>query len=80
MIEANMGKVRLNGKPEVILAEFSSIVCALYREMKIDKDLIIKSTELGFLTDEEIVQERKRAEKKFIDNVLKDLFGANENE
>ena len=33
-----------------------------------------------FLSDEEITQERKKAEKKFIDNVLKDLFGANENE
>lgn len=80
MIEANMGKVNLKGKTEVILAEFSSTVCALYREMKIDKDLIIRATELGFLTDEEIVQERKKAEKKFIENVLKDLFGANENE
>lgn len=90
MIEANMGKVSLKGKPEVILAEFSSIVIGLYREIKIDKELITRCVELGFLSDEEITQERIKtennfkqrteAEKRFIENMLKDLFGANENE
>ena len=80
MIEANMGKVSLKGETVHILSEFTCIVGAIYRKMKIDKELIIRCVELGFLSDEEITQERKKAEKKFIDNVLKDLFGANENE
>lgn len=80
MIEANMDKIRLKGETVHILSEFACIVGAKYRKMKIDKELIIRCVELGFLSDEEITQERKKAEKKFIDNVLKDLFGANENE
>lgn len=80
MIEANMDKIRLKGETVHILSEFTCIVGAIYRKMKIDKELIIRCAELGFLSDEEITQERIKTQKRFIENVLKDLFGANENE
>ena len=36
MIEANMGKVSLKGETVHILSEFTCIVGAIYREMKIN--------------------------------------------
>ena len=48
MIEANMDKIRLKGETVHILSEFTCIVGAIYRKMKIDKELIIRCVELGF--------------------------------